>query len=159
MWFNREIPHDKILLFCRNFCRRKINANGASVAFARKQALVNDRDSLEVLSLGVSRLWISHAWPSDQILVKQVPREKSFVWCMVRICYFCVEYLHDVAVCLFDTCRGNQISPDASISLCFHQIGKEKFIYAVCRDHKLRMWSCKVRVIFLLCGINITLID
>ncbi|KAK2174344.1 hypothetical protein NP493_810g00006 [Ridgeia piscesae] len=39
--------------------------------------------------------------------------------------------------------KGNQISPDASVSLCFHQIGKEKFIYAVCRDHKIRLWSCK----------------
>eukprot|EP00058_Branchiostoma_floridae_P011934 XP_002597422.1 hypothetical protein BRAFLDRAFT_122633 [Branchiostoma floridae] len=40
--------------------------------------------------------------------------------------------------------RGGQESSDATLDLCVHRqdsLGHDNFVFAVCRDHKLRMWS------------------
>ncbi|CAH1786774.1 unnamed protein product, partial [Owenia fusiformis] len=39
--------------------------------------------------------------------------------------------------------RGGQEATDASLSLAIHPFGQDIFIFSVCRDHKIRMWSCK----------------
>uniref|UniRef100_A0A673J0P0 Nuclear pore complex protein Nup160-like n=1 Tax=Sinocyclocheilus rhinocerous TaxID=307959 RepID=A0A673J0P0_9TELE len=39
--------------------------------------------------------------------------------------------------------RGDQSIPDLAISLAVHQLEDDTFIFALCQDHKLRMWSLK----------------
>uniref|UniRef100_A0A671P196 Nuclear pore complex protein Nup160-like n=1 Tax=Sinocyclocheilus anshuiensis TaxID=1608454 RepID=A0A671P196_9TELE len=39
--------------------------------------------------------------------------------------------------------RGDQSIPDLAISLAVHQLEDDTFIFALCQDHKLRMWSFK----------------
>uniref|UniRef100_A0A673IH03 Nucleoporin 160 n=1 Tax=Sinocyclocheilus rhinocerous TaxID=307959 RepID=A0A673IH03_9TELE len=39
--------------------------------------------------------------------------------------------------------RGDQSIPDLAISLAVHQLEDDTFIFTLCQDHKLRMWSFK----------------
>ncbi|XP_013393121.1 nuclear pore complex protein Nup160-like isoform X1 [Lingula anatina] len=39
--------------------------------------------------------------------------------------------------------RGGPSEADMAESVCLHYLGQDVFIFAICRDHKLRMWSCK----------------
>ncbi|XP_071956032.1 nuclear pore complex protein Nup160-like [Antedon mediterranea] len=39
--------------------------------------------------------------------------------------------------------RGGQDSTDAALSVCMHSLGQDTFIISVCKDHFLRIWSCK----------------
>lgn len=40
--------------------------------------------------------------------------------------------------------RGDQGSSDRPLSLAVHCVEHDAFIFALCQDHKLRMWSYKV---------------
>ena len=40
--------------------------------------------------------------------------------------------------------RRGQETIDTTLSLVMHPVGQDIFISCICRDHKLRMWSCKV---------------
>lgn len=48
-----------------------------------------------------------------------------------------------------NTCafRGDGPS-DVPISLAVHCLDHDAFLFALCQDHKLRMWSYKVRPVF-----------
>ncbi|XP_077979037.1 nuclear pore complex protein Nup160-like [Glandiceps talaboti] len=39
--------------------------------------------------------------------------------------------------------RGGQEASDAVLSLFIHPVGQELLIFTICRDHKVRVWSCK----------------
>ncbi|XP_051547988.1 nuclear pore complex protein Nup160 isoform X1 [Myxocyprinus asiaticus] len=39
--------------------------------------------------------------------------------------------------------RGDQCTSDLAISLAFRQLEDDTFVFALCQDHKLRMWSFK----------------
>ncbi len=40
---------------------------------------------------------------------------------------------------------GTGEASDTALSLLVHPLGQETYVFAVCRDHKLRMWAAKVR--------------
>ncbi len=40
-------------------------------------------------------------------------------------------------------------------SLCIHPLGQDTFVFAVCQDHKLRMWSCRT----LDCVLQVDMLD
>ncbi|CAM4735240.1 unnamed protein product [Leuciscus chuanchicus] len=39
--------------------------------------------------------------------------------------------------------RGDQSTSDVAVSLAVHQLEDDTFVFALCQDHKLRMWSFK----------------
>lgn len=41
--------------------------------------------------------------------------------------------------------RGEQSPADLVLSLAVRELEEDSFIFALCQDHKLRMWSFKVR--------------
>ena len=45
--------------------------------------------------------------------------------------------------------RGDQGPSDRPLSLAVHCVENDAFIFALCQDHKLRMWSYKVTATFL----------
>ncbi|XP_077865765.1 nuclear pore complex protein Nup160-like [Saccoglossus kowalevskii] len=38
--------------------------------------------------------------------------------------------------------RGGHEASDASLSLCIHPMQNDLLIFSICRDHKIRVWSC-----------------
>ena len=46
---------------------------------------------------------------------------------------------------LLSSSRGGS-DAQTSLSLEIHPLGQDNFIFAVCQDHKLRMWSTKVQL-------------
>lgn len=41
--------------------------------------------------------------------------------------------------------RGDQSPADLVLSLAVRELEEDSFIFALCQDHKLRMWSFRVR--------------
>lgn len=41
--------------------------------------------------------------------------------------------------------RGDQSPSDLVLSLAVRELEEDSFIFALCQDHKLRMWSFRVR--------------
>ena len=54
--------------------------------------------------------------------------------CWVNKCWQCQTFLFT---------RGDSGAGNTSLSLCIHPIRSEPCVFSICRDHKLRMWSCK----------------
>lgn len=44
-------------------------------------------------------------------------------------------------------CRGDQCPSDLPVSLAVQLLEHDTFIFALCQDHKLRLWSYKVCII------------
>mgnify|MGYP001794294946 CR=1 FL=1 len=40
--------------------------------------------------------------------------------------------------------RGDGQSADATLKVSLHPVDKTMCVFALCRDHKLRVWSCQV---------------
>ncbi|XP_033095600.1 nuclear pore complex protein Nup160-like [Anneissia japonica] len=51
--------------------------------------------------------------------------------------------------------RGGQESTDAALSVCMHNLVQDTFIICVCKDHFLRVWSCKNQE----CTLSTSLLD
>lgn len=41
--------------------------------------------------------------------------------------------------------RGEQSPADLVLSLAVRELEEDSFLFALCQDHKLRMWSLRVR--------------
>lgn len=63
--------------------------------------------------------------------------------CLTHVLELCPGFL---LTCCDNTCafRGDCGPSDLPVSLSVHCLDHDAFVFALCQDHKLRMWSYKV---------------
>uniref|UniRef100_A0A8C1TAN7 Nucleoporin 160 n=1 Tax=Cyprinus carpio TaxID=7962 RepID=A0A8C1TAN7_CYPCA len=96
-----------------------------------------------------SAAWISHqgealfalASPSGAITVVTLPAHDQDVCGSLK--FENSSMMQRLAGWMPTAIRGDQSISDLAISLAVHQLEDDTFIFALCQDHKLRMWSLK----------------